>query len=387
MPNKIKKRYLLDWSVLLPYLILSVIGLMMVYSTTSVVGISEKSSTGDMALKQLAFWILGLIAMGIIYKMKNSLLQKQLFSIMAMFVITILLVAAFFFETVNEAYGWIPIPKVGTIQPAEFLKVIVMWYLVSSLAKRQDTMQKEFRQTVFAPLTIIMIQIFILIKYPDYGNAAVILLTVLAIVLSSGVNFRLSYIMGGIILIGSQVVIFILNTANNIPFLPKHVVDRFTIFRNPFADEYGVGHQLIHGYYAIFNGGLFGRGLGNSVQKKGFLKFAHTDYAFAIVVEELGLIAAILILGILFYMIARIILIGIRSNDPFNSMMSIGIGVLFLVSVFVNLGGITGIIPLTGITFPFISQGGSSLLAFSICIGFVLNISADERKKEYGLMD
>ena len=97
-------------------------------------------------------------------------------------------------------------------------------------------------------------------------------------------------------------------------------------------------------------------------------------------------IAAIAILGLLFYLIARILLIGIRANDPFNSMMCLGIGVLFLVSVFVNLGGITGIIPLTGITFPFISQGGSSLLMFSICIGFVLNISADERRKQYQLI-
>ncbi|MGI6156133.1 MAG: FtsW/RodA/SpoVE family cell cycle protein, partial [Enterococcus lemanii] len=110
-----------------------------------------------------------------------------------------------------------------------------------------------------------------------------------------------------------------------------------------------------------------------------------TDFAFAIVVEELGLLFAIVILGLLFYLITRIILIGIRSDDPFNSMMCLGIGVLFLVSVFINLGGITGIIPLTGITFPFISQGGSSLLMFSICIGFVLNISADERKKQYRL--
>lgn len=142
---------------------------------------------------------------------------------------------------------------------------------------------------------------------------------------------------------------------------------------------------MVNGYYAIYNGGLFGRGLGNSIQKKGFLKFAHTDYIFSIVIEELGLIMSILILALLFYMIARIILVGIRSSDPFNSMMCLGIGALFMIQTFVNLGGISGLIPLTGITFPFLSQGGSSLLMLSICIGFVLNISAEEKRKKYSL--
>ena len=102
-------------------------------------------------------------------------------------------------------------------------------------------------------------------------------------------------------------------------------------------------------------------------------------------VEELGLIVAVLVLLLVFYMICQIYLVGIRSTDPFNSLMCIGIGTLFMVQVFVNLGGVTGIIPLTGVTFPFLSQGGSSLLMLSICIGFVLNISAEEKRKKYGI--
>ena len=133
----------------------------------------------------------------------------------------------------------------------------------------------------------------------------------------------------------------------------------------------------------MFNGRLFGLGLGNSIQKKGFLSFAaSTDFIFAIVVEELGLIGAIFILGLLLFLVGRIILIGIRSNDAFNSMICLGVGSLFLIQIFINLGGITGLIPLTGITFPFFSQGGSSLIVLSACVGLVLNISADEKKKK-----
>ncbi|MDU6919264.1 MAG: FtsW/RodA/SpoVE family cell cycle protein, partial [Enterococcus faecalis] len=142
------------------------------------------------------------------------------------------------------------------------------------------------------------------------------------------------------------------------------------------------GHQLANSYYAISNGGWFGKGLGNSVQKKGFLPEAHTDFIFAITLEELGIIGGLAILGLLMFMIARIILVGVRSKKPFNSLMCIGIGTMLLIQVFINVGGITGIIPLTGITFPFLSQGGNSLLIISIAVAFVLNISADETRQK-----
>ena len=143
---------------------------------------------------------------------------------------------------------------------------------------------------------------------------------------------------------------------------------------------------MINGYYAISNGGWFGRGLGNSIQKKGYLPEAHTDFIFAIVIEELGLIGGIIILGILFFLIMRIFMVGIKAKDPFNSMMAIGVGGILFAQVLVNIGGISGLIPSTGVTFPFLSQGGNSLLTLSVGIGFVLNISADEKRRELAEM-
>lgn len=386
MPGKLKKHHLLDLGILIPYLILSVIGLMMVYSTTTYVQLVIGENTAKSAISQLAFWIVSLIVITIIYKMKLNFIKQKSLVITAMVIITVLLILAFFFNKVNGSWGWIPIPGVGTIQPAEFLKIIVVWFLAVILSNNQNNVHEgQLFHTIKGSLAAIVFQIILLGIYPDYGNAAIIVLLVMVVLLTSGVNFRLTILTGALSVVGSVVVVWFVNGIGK-ALVPGHVADRFAAFRNPFKYEYDLGHQLIQGYYAMFNGGLFGRGLGNSIQKNGFLKFAHTDFAFAIVVEELGLIAAIAILGLLFYLIARILLIGIRANDPFNSMMCLGIGVLFLVSVFVNLGGITGIIPLTGITFPFISQGGSSLLMFSICIGFVLNISAAERKKQYQLI-
>lgn len=385
MPKELKKRHLLDWGILLPYLTLSVIGLMMVYSTTSYVQLVQGANPAKQAISQLAFWILSLIVITIIYKMKVAFLRnKNLINLAATF-ITIFLILAFFFDKVNGSWGWIPLPLIGgTLQPVEFLKFIVIWYFSVKLASCQNVIHLGLFQNLKGALLLFAFQVGLILFYPDFGNAAVIVLLFMVVLLTSGVSYFYTLLAGGVTLVGSVLAVFFVNTVGS-KILPSHVVSRFLVFRNPFVDEYGQGHQMIQGYYAMFNGGIFGRGLGNSIQKNGFLKFAHTDFAFAIVVEELGLLFAIAILGLLFYLITRIILIGIRSDDPFNSMMCLGIGVLFLVSVFINLGGITGIIPLTGITFPFISQGGSSLLMFSICIGFVLNISADERKKQYGL--
>lgn len=357
----------------------------MVYSTTSYVQLIKGGNTAKQAISQFVFWMISMFAIFIIYKMKLDFLKKKMLVYTAMVVITFLLILAFFFDPVNGSYGWIQVPGVGTIQPVEFLKVIIIWFLTVTLAKNQEIVQEKFLDIVKGSLFVILGQIVILSFYPDYGNAAVIVLLVMIILLASGINYRFTLVVGGLSVVGSYLAVLFVNSIGKV-FLPAHVVSRFAAFRNPFVDEFGDGHQMIQGYYAMFNGGLFGRGLGNSIQKNGFLKFAHTDFAFAIVVEELGLIVAIIVLGILFYLIARIILIGTRSNDPFNSIMCYGIGGLLLISVFVNLGGITGIIPLTGITFPFISQGGSSLLTYSICIGFVLNISADEKRKKYQLV-
>ena len=159
-----------------------------------------------------------------------------------------------------------------------------------------------------------------------------------------------------------------------------YVAKRFSAFFNPFNDLSGAGHQLANSYYAMSNGGWFGLGLGNSIEKQGYLPEAHTDFVFAIVIEELGFVGASLILALLFFLILRIILVGIRAKNPFNSMMAIGIGGMILVQTFINIGGISGLIPSTGVTFPFLSQGGNSLWVLSVAIAFVLNIDASEKR-------
>lgn len=387
MPKKVKKRHLMDYTILIPYLILCALGLIMVYSSTSYLLLENGKNPMSSVINQSIFWVLSLVAIALLYKMKTDVLKNQRLIMIAFVVLGLLLIIVLFFgKEVNGAKGWLTIAGFS-IQPAEYLKIIAIWYLSLTLANRQNGVQTDFVGSIKRPLALVLGLTVIVAILPDFGNATVIFLIVLVMLLASGVNYYYTWIVGigGVGL--SIFVIWLMNVTHGkiLPARLQYIYSRFSIFQNPFADELDKGHQMVNGYYAIFNGGLFGRGLGNSIQKKGFLQEAQTDFIFAIVVEELGLIMAVLILALLFFMIARIILVGIRSTDPFNSLLCIGIGGMFLIQVFINLGGITGIIPLTGITFPFLSQGGSSLLMLSVCVGFVLNISADEKRKSLGL--
>ncbi|WP_206857885.1 FtsW/RodA/SpoVE family cell cycle protein [Candidatus Enterococcus mangumiae] len=387
MPNKVKKRHLLDFSILIPYLILCIIGLIMVYSSTSYLLLANGNNPASSVINQSIFWVLSLIVIALLYKMKIGVLKNQRLIMAAIAVLTILLLIVLFFgEERNGAKGWLEIAGFS-LQPAEYLKIIAIWYLSFTLSQRQMSVQKNFIGTVKRPLLLVLALTALVASLPDFGNATVIFLIIIVLLLASGVNYLYTLIVGVGGVIFSVIAIWLINVTQG-RFFPgrlQYIYHRFEIFQNPFSDELNSGHQMVNGYYAMFNGGLFGRGLGNSIQKKGFLQEAQTDFIYAIVVEELGVIMGILILALLMFMIARIILVGIRSKDPFNSLLCIGIGSMFLIQVFVNLGGITGIIPLTGITFPFLSQGGSSLLMLSICVGFVLNISADEKRKSLGI--
>lgn len=387
MPTKIKKRHFLDYSILIPYLILTVIGLIFVYSSTSYLLITNDRSPTSLVMNQGVFWVLSLIVISLMYKMKTDVLKSQQLIIFATYLIFILLIVVMFIgDEINGAKGWIRIGSF-TMQPAEYLKIMVVWYLSYILSKRQETIQDNFVNDMKRPLMLVFAMIFLVAIQPDMGNAAIITLLAVILLLASGVNWLYSLIIGGTGIAGSFLAIEFMTHFGEaiLPEKLQYITSRFESFKNPFKYELDQGHQMVNGYYAMFNGGWFGRGLGNSIEKKGFLSEAHTDFIFSIVIEEVGLIGALIILAVLIFMITRIFLVGIRSKKPFNSLICIGIGSLLLLQVFINLGGILGIIPLTGITFPFLSQGGNSLLVLSVSVAFALNISADEKRTKLAI--
>ena len=379
---KIEKRHLLNYSILIPYLILSIIGLIVVYSTTSALAIQSGVSSIRMVRTQGLFFILSLLTIALIYKFSlNFLRNKKVLAFVIFIEVILLILSRFITDTVNGAHGWLTIPGGFSIQPAEYLKVILVWYLALIFSKRQDEIRDYDYQALthneWIPrnlndwrwLTLILIGIVVIM--PDLGNATILALTVLIMITASGVGYRwftslLGLVVGASTIVLGSIWIIGVDRVAKIPVF-GYVAKRFSAFFNPFNDLSGAGHQLANSYYAMSNGGWFGLGLGNSIEKQGYLPEAHTDFVFAIVIEELGFVGASLILALLFFLILRIILVGIRAKNPFNSMMAIGIGGMILV-------------PSTGVTFPFLSQGGNSLWVLSVAIAFVLNIDASEKR-------
>ncbi len=391
---KIDKRHFLNYSILIPYLILSVIGLIVVYSTTSALQIQNGGNPFRLVVNQAEFWLISLLVILIVYRMKLSFLRTR--SVMTLVILgeIFLLAISRFFEPVNGAYGWIRLGPIG-LQPAEYLKLIVVWFL----AYKFSQIQQDVRTYDYQALTkgswrphrindwrlVSLLFLGLVASLPDLGNATIVALIIVIMVAVSGIGYRwfssmlLAIVSVGTVVLGSIRLIGV-DVVAKIPLF-GYIAKRFAAFFNPFEDLTDAGHQLANSYYAMSNGGWFGLGLGNSIQKNGYLPEAHTDFAFSIVIEELGFIGASLILALLFFLILRIIVVGIRARNPFNSMMALGVAGMLLVQTFVNIGGISGLIPATGVTFPFLSQGGNSLLIISIGIAFVLNIDAHEKRQ------
>lgn len=393
---KIDKKHLLDYSIFIPYMILSVLGLIVVYSTTSANLVQFGANTFKSVVNQGVFWIVSLVIIALVYKMKLNVLRNGKLIAGAIGVeILLLLIARVFGTETNGAKGWLYLGSFS-MQPAEYLKVLIVWFLAYDFARKEDRIAQEdylaltkhqiFPRKLNDWRLVLAVLIGIVMIMPDLGNATILVLTSFIMVSASGIAYRWfgvllttittisAFFLGLIWVIG-------VDTMSKVPVF-GYVAKRFSAFFNPFADLAGSGHQLANSYYAMSNGGWFGMGLGNSIEKRGYLPEAQTDFVFSIVIEEFGFIGASLILALLFFLILRIILVGIRAKNPFNSMMAIGIGGMMLVQTFINIGGISGLIPSTGVTFPFLSQGGNSVLILSVGIAFVLNISASEKREE-----
>lgn len=395
---KIDKRHLLNYSILIPYLILSILGLIVIYSTTSATLIQLGANPFRSVINQGVFWAVSLVAIIFIYKLKLNFLKNSKVLTMAVLVeVFLLLIARFFTQEVNGAHGWIVIGPIS-FQPAEYLKVIIVWYLAFTFTRRQKKIEIYDYQALtkgrWLPRSLSdlkdwrfysLFMIGLVIAQPDLGNGSIIVLTVIIMYCISGIGYRWFSALLGLIVVGSTLFIGTIavvgvETMAKVPVF-GYVAKRFNAFFDPFKDLTDSGHQLANSYYAMSNGGWFGRGLGNSIEKLGYLPEATTDFVFSIVIEELGVIGAGFILALVFFLILRIMHVGIKAKDPFNSMIALGIGAMLLMQVFVNIGGISGLIPSTGVTFPFLSQGGNSLLVLSVAIGFVLNIDANEKKE------
>lgn len=366
-----KQQY--DRWILLIVILLMLIGLMAVYSATSVIS-PEKDiaiSQFDFLKKQLFTAALGIIAMFAAYNIPLQYLKKIVIPLLILSLICLLLVFTPMGVEGGGARRWIRIWS-STFQPSELVKlsmvIFLAWYM--SLA----SYKKDKFLSFAIPIGIMGMFQGIFLMQPDFG--AVINLGILAIFMLflSGVRLRYLFSLGIIAL----------------PVLAKLILEpyrwrRVIAFLDPWKDAQGSGFQLVQSFIALGSGGPTGVGLGEGKQKLLFLPEVHTDFIFSLIGEELGFIGAAFVVSLFFILFIKGILIARKATDAFPYYLAFGISMMIAIQAVINFAVVTGMVPTKGLPLPFISYGGSSLLVSMIAIGLLLNISKYVRNLESGV--
>lgn len=389
---KEKLRRLDPW-ILIPYLLLVVIGIIMVYSASSGELIASNLSPTMYLKRQAIFAVVGLIGAALTYIFPAHFWYSKgtvMIAVISTLGLLLLLRLISHFNpsaAQNGAVGWINVGPFN-IQPVEIAKLTLVLYFAYILGRREKKLiNKRPGQVFAAPLALTTVFIFLTLIQPDLGGALILAFITVVLIGASGVAWWFTIVGGAGILALFGVLVNFIGHLNKSSFFLKisglklYQLDRFRSFLHPFQLEQHGGAQLVNSYYAINNGGWFGRGLGNSIQKLGYLPEPYTDFILSITAEELGIVGATLILILLGILIVRSLLIGMRSRNTYHMLVCYGVSAILFVQTFINVGGLLGLIPITGVTLPFISYGGSSIIILSICMGLVLNISATEKRK------
>lgn len=377
----LKERFkMIDKWIAIPFFALTLFSIVAVYSASSYSALQEYGDANFYLIRQIPYAAVSLLIAAFVYIFPFRVLKNKKFILFGTLMMFALLVVVLFMPAVQGARRWIPLPGFN-IQPAEFSKVFVIWYLAYIFSRNQKGLETNFVKTAFRPAVLVALVTALIFFQPDTGTAIILFMIILVMVSASGAS--LSYGMKFFLGLGAAaaVVLYVIyNFGEHLPFL-DYRYDRFLGWWDPFGYYETEGHQLVNSYYALNRGGFFGVGIGNSVQKTGYLPFPYTDFIIAIVGEEVGLLGVGIVLAALGMIIGRAFYIGSHSNDSFNSLICIGVGAMLLVQSLVNLAGVTGLLPITGVTFPFLSYGGSSLMAVSISVALVANASTVDRIK------
>ncbi len=367
------RRYVntLDYKLLVVTLILCGIGAIMVFSSSSIVAIRRFGvSQYHFFITQLMTMAVGGLLFLIFSLLPYQVLKKRIFIIGNLSLTFILMVLVLFFSDTHAGVNrWINIGGFQ-FQPSEFIKIAFIIILAAAYAKKQPVIN-DLKRGLFPPLIYVGFVFLGIFAQRDLGTSLLILGIAACMILGVGMEPKRTI---RIALLGS-IAATILGVFGYFFILEPYQLSRFTASFDPFSDSLGVGFQPITAYMAMTNGGLFGVGLGNSIQKFGRLPEAHTDYIIAIVAEELGFFGVCVVLGGLAFISLRGLAISRRCPDSFGSLLAIGVSSYITLQTFVNIGGITGMIPMTGIPLPFISYGGSSIVATLFGMGILMSVS------------
>jgi cell division protein FtsW len=362
-----RERHEPAYPLLLAAVALTAIGIVMVYSASSVRSYLSSADAAEQGLEQLVWAGIGLVGLVVAMRIDFRLLR---YLAIPLYVITLLLLVAVLVpgigSEINGSRRWIVIPGFGSLQPAEFAKLAIVLYLAHWLDRRGRDARTFWNGLV--PFALLIAPGFFLIAMePDLGTSGIYVIIAGSIFFMAGANLLyLTAIAAGV-----------LGAASLMIMSSQYQLQRVTTFLDPFRDPLGAGYNTVQGLFALALGGITGLGLGESRQKFLYLPAPSTDFIFAIIGEEWGLVGTLTVVALFVVIAYQGYRIAITAPDTFSGLVACGITTWLLAQAFVNIMVVTALMPVTGIPLPFISAGGSALTINLAAIGILLSISRE----------
>lgn len=357
----------IDFSILLVVTVLCAFGLVMVFSASYYYALHTKGCNYDgyYYLKKQAIFLAIAYPLMLLLTRVNYRYIDRVRSLALLISVLLLIAVLLFGDDTNGAKRWLDVAGIS-IQPSEVAKFGLIFYMCSFMARHKDEM-RSFKYGLAPMLLVIGLICGLIMLQPNMSMAVIVGAIGLILLYLGGIDIK--YLLGlGII----AIILFVLLATTE-----SYRLARMTSFRDPFADAKGSGYQLCQSFYAIGSGGWFGKGLGNSYQKLLYMTYGESDFIFAILCEEFGIVGGAIVILLYGWIVYRGMRIALLCRNRFGSLLAAGISIVFGMQVFINIAVVTGLAPTTGQPLPFISAGGTSLLIFMSAMGVLLNISRD----------
>ncbi len=357
-----------DKILLFAVITLSLFGVMMIYSASSVWALYKFEDSFHYVKYQGVFLLVSLLILYIVSKIDYTLYYKYANKILLIcFILLILVLIPGIGSVRNGSRSWFGIGPLG-IQPSEAAKLGLIIF-TSKYLSRSDTFIKSYKKGVFPILLITLLFFGLIMLQPDLGTGMILVISIVSLLFIAGIDIKFFIVSGIIGIVGVVVLVLI----------APYRLARITSFLDPWSDALGSGFQIIQSLYAIGPEGLFGTGFLNSIQKHFYLPEPQTDFIFSIIAEEFGVMGAFIVVGLFTTILYRGVKIAGNQNDSFAKYLAFGMTFQMIFQSLMNLSVVIGLIPVTGVTLPFLSYGGSSLLVSMTSIGIILNISKNNR--------
>lgn len=359
-----------DKTLLLVVTFLVIIGFLAIFSATAPKCMREGANLASFLIKQMIYAGFGFLAMGWFAKFDYKKLER--YNTKFLWIVAILLLVLQFTPlgvTINGAKRWINLGFMQ-LQPSELAKPLFCMLLASNFKEKVDLLNFNNWTSTFIPILILL---GIIYKQPNLSMVIILLTTSFMLYIAARGSLKLVAILGG------------LGFAGALFYLPKllqgYQMDRINVWLNPGSDALGKGYNIIQSLIAFASGGFIGTGYGGSIQKLAYLPECHTDFIFAIIGEEFGYLGCLFIIGLFTVLVYRGLRIAKRCPDMYGKLLAIGITVIFGFQAFLNMSVASSFFPVTGVTLPFISYGGTSIIVSLAMVGFLLNISKQRIKR------